>query len=68
MMTEKQDKENQKDNRKTTEDNDIRFLKEKRRGGPNVIFMAVLLLAVSFAVTLVIVVNSRRWVHVGAAR
>jgi multiple sugar transport system permease protein len=30
--------------------------------------MAVLLLAVSFAVTLVIVVNSRRWVHVGTAR
>jgi multiple sugar transport system permease protein len=30
--------------------------------------MAVLLLAVSFAVTLVIVVNSRRWVHVGVAR
>ena len=30
--------------------------------------MAMLLLAVSFAVTLVIVVNSRRWVHVGAAR
>jgi multiple sugar transport system permease protein len=30
--------------------------------------MAMLLLAVSFAVTLVIVVNSRRWVHVGTAR
>jgi multiple sugar transport system permease protein len=30
--------------------------------------MAMLLLAVSFAVTLVIVVNSRRWVHSGAAR
>jgi multiple sugar transport system permease protein len=30
--------------------------------------MAMLLLVVSFAVTLVIVVNSRRWVHSGAAR
>ena len=30
--------------------------------------MAMLLLAVSFAVTLVIVVNSRRWVHVGTVR
>lgn len=30
--------------------------------------MAMLLLVVSFAVTLVIVVNSRRWVHVGAVR
>jgi multiple sugar transport system permease protein len=29
--------------------------------------MAMLLLAVSFAVTLVIVVNSRRWVHVGGS-
>jgi multiple sugar transport system permease protein len=30
--------------------------------------MAMLLLAVSFAVTLVIVVNSRRWVHAGTVR
>jgi multiple sugar transport system permease protein len=30
--------------------------------------MAMVLLAVSFAVTLVIVVNSRRWVHSGTAR
>jgi hypothetical protein len=27
--------------------------------------MAMFLLVVSFAVTLVIVINSRRWVHVG---
>ena len=30
--------------------------------------MAMLLLVVSFAVTLVIVVNSRRWVHAGTVR
>ena len=30
--------------------------------------MAMLLLVVSFAVTLVIVLNSRRWVHAGALR
>ena len=33
------------------------------RAGLQLLAMAVLLLVVSFAVTLVIVVNSRRWVH-----
>ena len=30
--------------------------------------MAIILLAVSFAVTMVIVLNSRKWVHTGGAR
>lgn len=49
MMTEKP--EEKKDNRKA-EDNDIRFLKEKRRSGPNVMLMAALLLAIGVAYAL----------------
>ena len=41
----------------------INFLKD----GPCAAAMALVLLAVSFAVTLLILINSRRWVHYGGA-